>query len=120
MRSCPRCSVALQPSVEGSLLTGRLGALAGGAVQVDACPNCSGRFLDRGEVGLLTGALGIDRILAPPRQRHIEGGRCPECASAMAFREVRGLIVDACPGCGGFWFDRGEIQDLRRVLAAPR
>lgn len=119
MRSCPRCHVELEPTLERALATGRIASLAGPAVELERCPNCAGHFLDAGELGLVSGAVGLDAVVAPPRVRHVDGARCPACHSTMAFREFRGVVVDACPLCGGFWLDRGEIADLRHALQTP-
>jgi Zn-finger nucleic acid-binding protein len=40
--------------------------------------------------------------------------KCPKCNEAMetvAFDEVR---VDRCTGCGGLWFQPGELEHLRQ------
>lgn len=38
--------------------------------------------------------------------------RCPKCGEPLqeiAFRQVK---VDECIGCGGIWFDKGELETL--------
>ncbi len=44
---------------------------------------------------------------------------CPRCKvelSARPQKEVRTeFIVDACPGCGGSWYDKEEFEKLERV-----
>lgn len=39
---------------------------------------------------------------------------CPECAKAMDHLRIEppgrpAVELDACPSCGGLWFDRGEL-----------
>jgi uncharacterized protein len=41
-------------------------------------------------------------------------GRCPKCASALVAITFRGVELDKCTGCGGVWFDTGELD---RVMA---
>jgi Zn-finger nucleic acid-binding protein len=46
--------------------------------------------------------------------------RCPGCAAVpitFAFFEV---LIDWCGGCGGVWFDGGELADLRASIASLR
>ncbi|HCF60609.1 MAG TPA: hypothetical protein DFS52_21745 [Myxococcales bacterium] len=38
--------------------------------------------------------------------------RCPSCRSEMNLVEARKLELDACPKCGGFWFDGGELEPV--------
>ncbi|CAN5115888.1 hypothetical protein BH23CHL1_BH23CHL1_20900 [soil metagenome] len=37
---------------------------------------------------------------------------CPKCFSAMRRVERSGVVVDRCTGCGGLFFDRGELERL--------
>ena len=47
-----------------------------------------------------TAIAGADRELA-----------CPRCAKVMRKAEAApGLIIDTCAGCGGIWYDRGELK----------
>ena len=41
-------------------------------------------------------------------------GRCPKCASPLVTITFRGVELDKCTGCGGVWFDTGELD---RVMA---
>jgi len=38
--------------------------------------------------------------------------RCPKCGLELESVEFRGVIVDACFGCGGMFFDQGEVEKL--------
>lgn len=42
--------------------------------------------------------------------------RCPACGSLLFRRRIGGVEVDGCPGCGGSFFDGGELKEL---LAHP-
>ncbi len=47
--------------------------------------------------------------------------RCPRCRKIdLQRRRVEGaeIEVDMCPGCGGIWFDAGELENLLDELAA--
>lgn len=37
---------------------------------------------------------------------------CPKCGSPMRSYERNEVIVDQCPGCGGLFLDRGELERL--------
>ena len=37
---------------------------------------------------------------------------CPRCARALEEIVCQGLTVDGCRGCGGIWFDPGELNRL--------
>lgn len=41
--------------------------------------------------------------------------KCPRCGAALVEREYHHIKVDACPSCGGTWFDRGEVEMLEHV-----
>lgn len=54
--------------------------------------------------------------IAPARP----GMPCPRCRHATLLERLRtGVLVDACPSCGGVWLDRGELERLL-VQAAGR
>lgn len=50
---------------------------------------------------------------------------CPKCLfTPLAEKTEKGLVLDACPKCGGCWFDLGELggavqggQKLEKALA---
>jgi hypothetical protein len=37
---------------------------------------------------------------------------CPRCGQALQERVEHGVTVDECPGCGGLWLDKGELEAL--------
>jgi Zn-finger nucleic acid-binding protein len=50
---------------------------------------------------------------------------CPDCREPLAAITVAGVAVDGCQGCGGVWFDRGELTrlaqgDLTQLAAIDR
>jgi hypothetical protein len=38
--------------------------------------------------------------------------RCPKCGEPLAETPARQITIDACPGCGGIWLDKGEWEGL--------
>jgi len=44
--------------------------------------------------------------------------QCPKCQTVMREREKETpgrdmvVVMDVCPGCGGIWLDRGELEKL--------
>lgn len=37
---------------------------------------------------------------------------CPKCGTGMRCYERNRVVVDHCPGCGGIFLDRGELERL--------
>jgi uncharacterized protein len=42
--------------------------------------------------------------------------RCPKCGEPLEEAPSRRVKIDACPGCGGIWLDKGEWE----VLVGPQ
>lgn len=40
---------------------------------------------------------------------------CPKCKSALIHLRRKGMLVEMCSGCGGMWFDAGELTMLLQV-----
>lgn len=108
MRTCPVCQAPLAPVTLHRQ-------------DLDRCPSCRGLFLDRGELGAIITMVAIARevVLEEPdidtvpdleRQREI---RCPADGTRMHPVDAAGIILDACPDCGGIWLDSGEIAALK-------
>ena len=111
-RICPRCSTYL---AERMVTNDRF------AITADDCKNCGGLFLDRGELARLAPDSAAVEELASQLPREPEEGlhdiKCPHCTSQMHVSSVTelGLQLDICGGCKGFWFDRHELETLRRA-----
>lgn len=43
-----------------------------------------------------------------------EGSRrvCPSCKDTLVPVGRHGVQIDCCPGCGGIWLDRGELEKI--------
>lgn len=46
------------------------------------------------------------------RLKQLHWMRCPKCGTELNEIDFRGIEVDACLGCGGMFFDQGEIDKL--------
>ncbi len=40
---------------------------------------------------------------------------CPSCGARLREENLAGVLIDACPACGGLWFDQGEVELLLRA-----
>ena len=110
MRTCPVCAATL---IEMSLKH----------EEIDRCPSCNGVFFDQGE---LKTVLRIVELLEHVQLEEadienlptLELARrlaCPADGAIMAKRDFGAAVFDACPTCGGFWLDGGEITALKQV-----
>src|SRR5437762_1589782 len=122
MSTCPRCAVALQSAeLQGARL--------------EACGRCGGRWLDPEALRTILDAgepaPGTDEASAGegaarhqvPLDRVREGLSCPSCAGGMEtfnYATDSGVILDKCPRCNRIWLDGGELERVRRAVAASR
>lgn len=98
--NCPKCRAPLEPHAVTAETT------------VDACPKCFGVFYDKGELAVpLKLEVLSDSSLA-----------CPRCDARLKVGQAAGgkLVLDCCHGCGGLWFDMGEIQILRQLSGVEK
>lgn len=93
--SCPKCRAPLEPHQVTPIVT------------VDACPTCFGVWYDKGE-------LAAPLKLEPLAESSLA---CPRCGQRLKVGQAAGgkLVLDHCSGCGGYWFEVGEIQTLRKL-----
>jgi len=99
-------------------------------VLVDFCPPCRGIWLDGGELeALRTGRVRPAEELSAQEQAETEHeasravtvlGLCPRCQRELRVVTVGGVEVDRCQGCGGMYFDQGELQAILRRHSAGR
>ena len=45
---------------------------------------------------------------------------CPQCANALAPRQLGQIAVDECRHCGGIWFDAGELEAYRMSVVGSQ
>ena len=110
---CPACNESLQ-------------LFQAGEVELDACSDgCGGVWFDAGELSSFDEQheLSTHEILSLAKQK--EGMKpptgqqrdCPRCDTEVLVRQFidtnHEIEIDQCWGCGGVWFDLGEINQLR-------
>jgi Zn-finger nucleic acid-binding protein len=76
-------------------------------IRVLACPSCLGAFYDAGE-------LMVPLQLENPMHSSYA---CPSCGGRFSTGTIMDgkLTLEQCAECGGWWFDKGEIQKLREL-----
>lgn len=115
--TCPACGQTLSSVQAGSIV-------------VDACvQGCGGLWFDAFELKKVDDgheavgeALLSIRPVADAPAANDGKRRCPKCAGVVMFKHYasvrRQVMVDECPGCGGFWLDAGELQQIRSEFAS--
>lgn len=93
------------------------------------CSQCSGIWVDkdvafavsRDSAVEIESDVGLEEILTKPREGPIF---CPRCASRLTEQTSgglpKGLRVDYCTDCHGFWFDKGELMIYKSYLEDKR
>jgi len=98
-------------------------------ITIDRCPKCGGTFLDKGELNTLaTGMAGdiemcsLDVLDDIDKKTKHPIRNCPKSScnnnpmkkiDLLVFSDT---IFDYCEKCGGFFLDKGEIQDMNLEL----
>ena len=93
------------------------------------CSTCSGIWVD----GKVASAISrdaavevesdvlIEEISAAPRETEAS---CPRCATYLTEQAggtlPKGLRLDYCPTCNGYWFDKGELMIYKSYLENRR
>lgn len=90
-------------------------------VEIDRCRYCGGLWLDGSELsyfikkGIIPHQLLTSYCMDVRNARVDEGEReCPRCGGTSRLQVIthKGINVDYCTKCGGFWFDRGELLKI--------
>ena len=93
------------------------------------CPQCSGIWVDKNVAFAVSrdsaveveSDVGLEEISTKPREGPI---LCPRCAACLTEQTggglPKGLRVDYCTGCHGFWFDKGELMIYKSYLEEKR
>jgi hypothetical protein len=42
---------------------------------------------------------------------------CPKCQGTLESYSFMEFFLDRCPGCGGLWLDKGELEGILREAA---
>jgi hypothetical protein len=99
-RPCPRCG-------EEMWIVERKGQ------KLDMCHRCKGLWFDSSELDSVLGGEGrIELLIGIKASVRGERLECPECKSYMESKDIFGIFVDMCPGCGGIWMDSGETEKI--------
>lgn len=95
------------------------------SIETERCHSCGGLWLDWNELNVFVRmgkipASTIARFQSNAQAKIIEEGKrkCPRCDICMKVINHRGINVDYCDRCGGFWFDRGELLQILRKYQA--
>ena len=91
-------------------------------IELDYCPECSGAWFDSGELELMMESMKLEDsglsttdILAHTEAATAEKKRkCPICNRKMKKVNIGhpGVLIDACSGGDGLWFDGGEVHQM--------
>lgn len=113
--TCPKCGDALH-----ELQTPEL-------VEVDFCSGCKGIFMDAGEASVWfemgSDLPDLDRSRAAARPTALSCPRCAGPLSELPYLAEAPVLLDRCEGCGGLWFDAGEVPKVEALasrLGDPR
>jgi Zn-finger nucleic acid-binding protein len=93
------------------------------------CPQCSGIWVDK-DVAFAVSRdsaveveqdVHLEEIPTRPRKGPIF---CPRCGARLTEQTggglPKGLRIDYCTGCHGFWFDKGELMIYKSFLEEKR
>lgn len=83
---------------------------------VDACSRCHGLWLDRGVIyDFCAQPQQLEQTLeAGLRSPRPSDRSCPRCDCPLETGTLHGTSVERCGGCGGLWFDAGEVTQVLR------
>ena len=101
----------------------------GAKLMVFQCPECSGFWVD----GKVVIAISRDSAIDVESDVSIEEistesrdipAFCPRCETHLMEQTggtlPRGLHIDYCRGCHGYWFDKGELMVYKSYLEEKR
>jgi Zn-finger nucleic acid-binding protein len=92
-------------------------------VEIDYCIECGGIWLDAGELEiLLEEPEKVEKVLrnAIPVPKTSDSFRkCPICLKKMEEIELgveSKIYIDRCKSGHGLWFDRGELEEVIKIV----
>jgi Zn-finger nucleic acid-binding protein len=110
--NCPACSNPLHQMTVSD-------------IQVDVCRGgCGGIWFDNFELKKFdepheSAGQALLNIKRNPKLNidHTKRLKCPKCDNIVMMRHFfsvkKQVVVDQCPGCGGYWLDAGELTQIR-------
>ena len=84
-------------------------------VEIDQCNACGGVWLDKDEWSALTRSRGENAIELKVVNLEETDYKCPRCQGGLhegSHSKFADFKIDHCTGCGGGFFDRGEMARL--------
>ncbi len=111
MLRCPKCRGAMERRKARSHY--------GVPLVIFQCPDCSGLWVDRETVTAISrdsaleveSDVRIEEISTAPRNM---AAFCPRCETYLVEQTggglPKGLRIDYCTTCHGYWFDKGELM----------
>jgi Zn-finger nucleic acid-binding protein len=113
-RDCPECNIEMVVETVSD-------------VQLDVCPACAGTWFDPAELRVLLTrdplAMSVVEDKAAPAVEQKNTGpslrRCPACKMPLEqyhYLYHSPVVLDACPDCGGFWVEDGELSRMQTWL----
>ncbi len=121
MVRCPKC----RGPMEQREARGHYGA----KLSIFQCPECFGIWVDGEAVTAISrdsaleaeADVSIEDISTEPRQI---AAFCPRCETNLMEQTggglPKGLHVDFCTGCHGYWFDKGELMIFKTYQEEKR
>ncbi len=118
---CPKCRELMEEHEAKSHY--------GAKLRLFHCPECSGIWVDkdvafavsRDSAVEIEPDVNLEEIPTKPREGPIF---CPRCAARLTEQTggglPKGLRIDYCTGCHGFWFDKGELMIYKSFLEEKR
>lgn len=102
--TCPACGSPMEAHEEPD-------------ITVDVCQECGGLFLDRDELNVLSTGMAGDieycSLEGEPPEDAFPTRTCPRCGDRemekVNLLRLSEIVFDRCPGCGGYFLDRGEL-----------
>lgn len=73
------------------------------------CSSCAGAFVD-----IRTIKKVIPWFKLELTSKNISVFPCPNDQEMMLTQQVQGIELESCPKCGGIWFDKNEIKEMRK------
>jgi hypothetical protein len=82
----------------------------------ERCLLCNNHFKFE-ELTLGPGGFSLCRNCAPKVDPNEPTRLCPRDGSRMTKELIENLVyIDRCKSCGGFWFDKNEINVIRQIV----
>jgi len=101
-------------------------------VKIETCPGCKGEWLDADELGSIVRArdvkfneaerraiakvTSVTGVVLKDVDRDLPCPKCGGATDAVNYASDTGIIIDRCTGCGGFWLDGEELENIQKLV----